>query len=209
MMINSIVPPRPSGKVWTLCLEDGKTLRVGEAEMMEFALHTGMELNGEQMKKLSEAGAFSALRDRAVSILSQRLCSKNDLFSRLMDKGATQKQAEEVVCWAERIGLINEGEYAKTIVRHYSAKGYGIFKVKDELYRRKLPKDLWEDALKELKPPEENIERYLRTHLKSVDPKAIKKVSDALARRGFTWSEISDGLERFRIFLEEDKEVYP
>lgn len=207
MRIENILPPKPSEKIWTLCLEDGKTLRVGEGEMMDFAIHTGMDLDEEQIKRLSDSGAFSALRDRAVSILSQRLCSKRELITRLLDKGATQKQAEELVEWTEGIGLLNEEEYARTIVRHYSGKGYGVFKVKDELYRRKLPKDLWEDALKEMKPPEDRIDRYLRTHLKSEDQKAMKKASDALARRGYTWSEISDGMERFRMHEDENKEV--
>lgn len=202
MRIESIRPPSPQGKVWTLTLEDGNCLHVGEGEMVDFVIHTGMELNEEQIKKLREAGAFSALRDRAVSILSQRICSKGELFLRLKDKEASQKLIEEVVEWTERIGLLNEVEYAKTIVRHYSGKGYGIFKVKDELYRRKIPKELWENALKELEPPEASIDRYLSSHLKGNDRKALKKVSDALLRRGFTWSEISDGIERHRMVEE-------
>lgn len=207
MRIETILPPTPPGKVWKLFLANGKTLRVSEGEMMDYAIHTGMELNEEQIKRLSEAGDFSALRDRAVSILSQRRCSKGELLDRLMDKGATNDQAKAVVEWTEHIGLLNEEEYAKSIVSHYSGKGYGIFKVKNELYRRKIPKTLWEEALKGVQSPEESIERYLCTHLKSRDPKALKKASDALARRGFTWSEISDGIERIRELVDENNEV--
>lgn len=36
-----------------------------------------------------------------------------------MAKGATDRQAAEVVAWALEIGLLNEEEYAKTLARHY------------------------------------------------------------------------------------------
>ncbi|MDF2838761.1 MAG: Regulatory protein RecX [Evtepia sp.] len=209
MRIENILPPNPPGKTWTLYLEDGKSLRVGEGEMMDFAIHTGMDLDAEQIKRLSDAAVFSGLRDRAVSILAHRLCSKGELQIRLKEHGATQKQAEELVEWTECIGLLNEKDYAKTIVRHYSGKGYGIFKVKDELYRRKLPKDLWDDALKELVSPQESIGRYLSKHLKSMDRKALKKASDALVRRGFSWPEISEGMERFQLMAEDDERYDP
>jgi len=199
MRIEKILSPKPGGNRWTLYLEDGQTLRVGEGEMVDFALHSGMELEEEQLTQLTHVSVMSALRDRAVSILSSKQCSKWELKRRLANKGAAQQQAEEVVQWAERIGLLSEEEYAKTIARHYSAKGYGIYKVKDELYRRRLPKDLWDDALHEMEPPEESIDRYLQSHLKSRDPKDVKKAASALARRGFPWSEISDGMERLRI----------
>ena len=42
------------------------------------------------------------------------------------------------------------------------------------------------------------IDAFLEKKLKgSRDPKEIKRASDALARRGFSWSEISDGLRRY------------
>lgn len=207
MRIDRILPPSQRRKGYTLCLEDGRLLRVGEAEMIDFALYSGMELEQEQLEGLEQAGTVSNLRDRAFSILSHRPCSKAELKERLQVKGATAQQAEDVAGWAEQIGLVNEADYAKTLVRHYSAKGYGAYRIKQEFYRRKLPRDLWEEALGELESPEENIDRYLQRHLKSRDRKAVKKASDALARRGFSWSDIADGLERLRLVEEDYEEV--
>ena len=37
--------------------------------------------------------------------------------------------------------------YAAQVVRYYSAKGYGERKLRDELYRRGVPRELWDEAL--------------------------------------------------------------
>ena len=39
---------------------------------------------------------------------------------------------------------------------------------------------------------------------KTVNQKELKKVSDALARRGFSWSDISNALGRYGARMEED-----
>ena len=98
----------------------------------------------------------------------------------------------------EELGYLNEAEYAGRIVRHYAAKGFGERKLRDELYRRGVPRELWEEALTQVEDNSETIDAFLEKKLKGGrDPKDIKKVSDALARRGFRWPEISDALRRY------------
>ena len=89
------------------------------------------------------------------------MLSAGQLQEKLMAKGATDRQAAEVVAWALEIGLLNEEEYAKILARHYQARGYGIYKIKDELYRRQVPRRYWEQALAELEDPEEFIDAFL------------------------------------------------
>ena len=116
-----------------------------------------------------------------------------------MAKGATDRQEAEVVAWALEIGLLNEEEYAKILARHYQARGYGIYKIKDELYRRQVPRRYWEQALAELEDPEEFIDAFLARKVQDPgDRKQIKKASDALVRRGFSWRQVSEGVARLR-----------
>lgn len=69
---------------------------------------------------------------------------------------------------------------------HYQAKGYGLYKIKNELYRRRVPKAYWEDALAEMDDAEEAIDAFLAKKLRDPeDRKECKKASDALARRAF------------------------
>jgi len=84
-------------------------------------------------------------------------------------------------------------------VRHYSEKGCGEHKLRDELYRRGVPRELWEDALSQATDPADAIDAFLQKKLagRQPDRKELKKVSDALMRRGYGWEDISAALRRF------------
>ena len=89
--------------------------------------------------------------------------------------------------------------YACTVVRHYSGKGYGVRKLQDELYRRGVPREMWEQALEEAQDPTNAIEAFVAKKLagKEVDRRELKRVSDALLRRGYQWQEIRPVLDRY------------
>ena len=98
----------------------------------------------------------------------------------------------------EELGYLNEEEYAGRIVRYYAAKGFGERKIRDELYRRGIPRELWDEALAQIEDSSGAIDAFLEKKLRgSRNPKEVKKASDALARRGFSWSEISEALRRY------------
>ena len=199
MRIESLLPPGQPGKPWTLTLEGGKTLRLGEGVVIDFALYQGKDLEEDLLADLEQAAFAAGLRENAVSLLTGRLMSAGTLREKLLAKGGSEEQVEGIIRWAEDIGLLSDEEYAKALARHYQAEGYGIYKIKDELYRRQVPREYWEEALAQLEAPDEIIDRFLAKKLTDPeDRKQVKKASDALVRRGFTWSQVSSGIERFR-----------
>lgn len=213
MRISKIAPSRHKDGRWLIWLEDGSLLRVGEAEMLDFSLHAGLELDDAAADRLLAAARKGRLREKALALLTARPMSRRELIDRLTacprDREkpplADEVQAAETADWLERLGLLNDAEYARTVVRHYSAKGYGPYKVRDELYRRGVARELWEDALAETADPCAAIDAFLRQKLKGAptDRRELKKASDALARRGYHWSDISEGLRRWGGDIEE------
>ena len=68
-----------------------------------------------------------------------------------------------------------------------------------------MPREYWEEALEGLEDPAEDIDAFLRRKLKGdTEPKALKRAADALARRGYRWEDIKDGLRRYGTEIEED-----
>lgn len=206
MRISKLEPSKHKKGRFLVHLDGGDLLRVGEREVVTFALYTGQELPDETLEALKAASRESGLRDRALNLLTARSLSRKDFMTRLREKeDAAEAEAEEVADWLERLGLLNDAEYARTLVRHYSAKGYGPYKLRDELYRRGVPRDLWDDALAQCEDPAEAIDAFLRQKLKGAQPdrKELKRVSDALARRGYRWQDISAALSRYGTEIEE------
>ena len=132
-------------------------------------------------------------KKRALRLLEQRDYSRKELIVKLTQKGEPLEDAEAVADRMIELGVINDERYSRMLVRHYAGKGYGTCRIKQELYRHGIHTDLWEEAMEELPSQEEIMDKLLRSKLRSSDPdqKEIKKATDALLRRGFSWSEVS------------------
>lgn len=198
MVIQELKPSKHVEGRWLAVLEDGSILRVGEGEVVDFALYAGRELSGEEAERLQEAARRGEWKSKAIELLIRKPQSRKELGRKLLEWEASEEEAEAICDRLEELGYLNEAEYAGRIVRHYAGKGFGERKLRDELYRRGVPRELWEDALAQIEDNSEAIDAFLEKKLKgSRDPKEIKKASDALARRGFRWPEISDALRRY------------
>ena len=206
MRIEKLTPPARPGSPWTLVLETGEKLKLTEGVVADFALYQGGELDQPALEELKEAAFAGALREKTISLLTGRLMSAGQLKEKLLTKGATPRQAEELAAWAQDIGLLNDREYAAALVRHYQDRGYGVYKIKDELYRRKVPREYWEEALARLEDPADTLDRLVQARMAGQNPtrETLKKVSDYLARRGFTWQDISAALRRYGAEVEFD-----
>ena len=226
MIIEKLEPSRHKEGRWLVWLEDASVVRIGEGDVVSLGLYAGKELSGGEAEALAAAGEQSRLMERAVGLLSQRPMSRKELLDKLCapprpkrekypyDKlddapdpetlqnrrEALREQAEAVADRLTELGLLDDGEYARTVARHYAAKGYGPRKLRDELYRRGVPREHWEDALAEAETDDSQIDKLARQKLRGAEPtrENLKKVSDYLARRGYGWEEISSALERIR-----------
>lgn len=214
MRLNKLAPSQRKQGRWLLFLEDGSLLRVGENQVAQFGLYTGMELDEALLAELTAAAHKGQVREKALDLLAARPLSRKELTDKLAarprnrDKEplATREEAEEAAAWLEELGYVDDGAYAKSLSEHYAAKGYGPAKIRDEFYRRGVPREYWEEALAGLEDPAEDIDAFLRRKLKGdADPKALKRAADALARRGYRWEDIKDGLRRYGTEIEEDE----
>ena len=73
-------------------------------------------------------------KKRALKMLERRDVSEKELADRLIEKGEPQEDAQAVVAWLTRLGVVDDVRYAGLIVRHYAAKGYGQRRIREELY---------------------------------------------------------------------------
>ena len=200
MIIQELKPSKRARDRWLAVLEDGSVLRVSRNQIADFALYAGRELSEEEADRLLEAIENENFRSYALRVVTETPKSRNMLLKLLGEKNCQPERAEEIADWLEDIGLLNDGRYAADVVELYARKGYGKRKIRDELYRRGVPRELWDEALEQIEEEDSAaaIDAFLEKKLKgSHEPKDVKRASDALARRGFSWPEISDALRRY------------
>ena len=179
-------------------LEGGDLLRITESELLRFGLCIGLDIGDRTGVELQQSGARSETRVRAANMISARPLSRRELIKRLREKGAAESDAEAAADWLEEIGALNDADYALMLVRHYGGMGYGEAKIRDELYRRGVPRELWEDALAASPDAQEAIARVIaqKTKGRALDEKGRKRLSDMLLRRGFAWRDVRAALAK-------------
>ena len=188
-------------------LEGGEEslLKVTEEEVLRFALHTGKELDDAALAQLIRAAGLSNAKATAARMIGARPLAKGELIHRLIQKKIPSDCARAAAQWLEDIGAIDDLAYAKMLVRHYAARGYGPRKIRDEFFKRRVSRDCWDQALEELEAPDDAIYRLIERKLRGnvPDRKELNRVSAYLARRGFSWEDIREGLARYGAGLEE------
>ena len=125
-------------------------------------------------------------------MIGMRAMSKKELTDRLIRKGESPENAEVCVRWLESLNLLDDAEYAAMLARHYSSKNYGVNRIKNELYRRGVPKELWDEAWSRYRTAGKNS--YKRQAERRNRQGRAEEVTDFLLRRGYTWEEIKSAL---------------
>ena len=199
MRIDRIEPSRHKKGRILVFLEDGACLKITEQELLDFGLHQDDDLEEEALTKLKDAAGVSNTRAAAADLINKRPMSRRDLERKLQEKGASPAEARYASEWLEAIGALNDAEYAAALARHYSAKGYGPARIKEKLYEKGIPKDLWEDALTDLPENASQIDAYISKKLRGTlpDEKEKRRISNALLRRGYGWGDIKKAWGRF------------
>lgn len=210
MKVVKMTASRHVAERWYCQLENGETLQVSTALIADFSLYTGRDLDEAELAALHAASGSYTARQKALRIAGSRAMSRRELERKLADKGVEQQSAAEAVDWMERIGAVNDREYAGMVVRHYAAAGYGRGRIREELSRRGISRELWDEAFENMPVQSEKLDELVAAKLRGVsrdDRKRIKKLTDMLLRRGFSWSEIKDALGRYEFELDAYEEL--
>ena len=198
MKIETIEQSKRAQKL-RLRFDDGSTMLVPAALLAELRLGVGLELSPAALESLRDSCALASAKERAVRIVSASAVSQKELEHRLVRKGESEEHAQEAVQWLSDLRLLDDAAVAEQIVRSGAAKGYGASRIRQMLYEKRVPRELWDEALAALPPQDDAIDTYLRRRFRGTTPDRAecKRATDALLRRGHSWSDIRRALERY------------
>lgn len=179
-------------------------MRLYRQTVEDFGLYSGLELTPEQLEKLRAAAGAMSAKMRAVRIVAATNVSRRDLERRLIQKGEDPTQAKAAVQWMEGLQLVDDRRTAEQIVEKCIHKGYGMARAKQALYEKRIPKEYWEEVLRDYPDQTDSIVRFLQSRLgDSWDEKDLHRAMDALLRRGHSYGQIRRGLERLSLDTDE------
>ena len=189
---------------FAVIFDDGAEIKVSAAQIADFGLYSGREISEEEYKELNNAIELNAAKTSALRTLGSRSISTRDIERRLVSKGSSVNTAQQTVEWLEQVGIVNDEELAASIVKHYTKKGYGPAKIKDELYRRGIPREMIDDAMNSLDGKNEAAVEYIEKKLMgSIDKDELQSVTKALYRRGFSYETARDAVRQYLELIDE------
>lgn len=136
-------------------------------------------------------------------VLGMKSYSEYELRKKLSEHKFTAEAAEYAISKLTEMNLIDDMQYAINFVAGCRIKGYGKIRIKQELLRRGIDRQIAEDVLSsdadENTTDEDFIKNFLAKRFagSETDQKTVSKAVSALMRRGFTWEQISAAMHKY------------
>lgn len=209
MRIDSVAAQPDRAGRYTVKFDDGTVMRLYRQTVEDFLLYSGKEMDDNEVQKLRIAAGKMSAKMRAVRIVSASSVSKSDLEHRLIQKGESKEDAKQAVAWMTDLDLLDDEKTAQQIVQRCISKGYGRSRAKQALFEKRIPKNLWDDALADYPDQIEKILAFLEIKLGDTwDEKDLRRVTDSLLRRGHSYQEIRKALQKYSEDKDFREEIY-
>jgi len=156
---------------------------------------------------------FNKALNYSFLLLKYRARSRNEIVSRLKQKGYAPKIREEIVDYLEENNYINDEEFTHLFVSHSLEKGWGPvridfnlkrFGISPQLRKQVLGRDFAYNArVREI--IERKLEHYKKRKTPLPAPKIWQKIVMHLARKGFDYKVINQEMDNLGVDSFEDK----
>lgn len=155
---------------------------------------------------LEEEKKYRAIENKAASLLTYRIRTVKQLRKKLLSIYGEEEtdKIDSVILKFEEYGFLNDKDYTATYLRHTKkTKPMGVHMLKQDLYRKGVPKEVYEPILAEigdeeyLEMIEELIIKKRRSKRDSESEEQFKnRVGAFLYRRGFSYELIQKAFSR-------------
>ena len=146
---------------------------------------------------VADYGLRRRATERALYLLDYRDYSYSELFKKL-NENYDEDTCYYVLNKLVSLGLINDRRYAENLARKYmEVQKYGYYRASNEMYRKGLDRDLVAEVLSTYdEGTAERICEIIRQKYSGYldDPDKVRRMKNALARRGYSFSDINEAV---------------
>ncbi len=145
----------------------------------------------------------------AANVLTYKNRSAAALYDRLLEKEIGEEDAAYAVARLIELGFLNDETYGRHVVEQCRAKGWGKSRIAQELKKKQLEPDMVNLLLEDFEPDYDKMQKLIAAKLKgnpAPDRAALKKVSDSLARKGFSWAQIKQAFSNYNASFDESED---
>ena len=181
---------------------DGSVLfRVRKKHYAKLPLQVGEEIDPEAYLDRLAGIQFPDAYEAALTSLDFSARTAREIGQSLRRKGYVQPAIDAVIARLTESGLIDDKRYAERLAETTVHKPVGVYAMKRKLRAKGISDEDAEAALgafdeeQQLQAAKDAAEKLVRKYLALPAREAKSKLSQALARRGFSWDVVREAVE--------------
>lgn len=192
--ITSIKPQQGIPGRFSVLSDQGFVLGLNREVLLESGLSVGQNLDRERYESLRTREHEDGVRRKLLSWLSSRDHTRFELVRKVDQRFGQVQGLDGMLDRMEQLGLIDEHRYAERFVKERTERrGWGEFKIREEMKKRGLPPDVIDKALgagmdehEAAEACKSALEKKKWYFERIVDPSSRKRsMASHLQRRGF------------------------
>ena len=193
----------------SLCADGTVLITVRACDLESHPVFEGDEIDIDEYSAKMASVQFADAYEAALSMLDRSAKTAWQISSSLARKGFVTDAIESVIARLTENRLIDDRHFAERMTESAGRSGSGIYAIKQKMRAKGISEDDIENAVSAIDPEEQlaaasALAKKLAPRYSSEPrPKARAKLSQALARRGFSWDVISSTLENINFSEEE------
>ena len=207
MIVTKIARGKRKG-FFDVYVDEKRAFTLSEEDIVKDKIKIGSVFSDEEFKKHSDQGSFSYYLARILNFLSFRARTRVEIERKLAEifkkddrhsENEKKEIKEQVMSKVQALGLVNDEYFAQTYtsVKSEAKKPLGKARIKLELYKKGVAKDVIEKALEYAQVSDAVLEELVLKKLKFIErpkredlPKTRQRMCNFLLRRGFGPSQV-------------------
>lgn len=170
-----------------------------------YTYKVGDEIDEAEAEALTAAYTKQKAKKSAAASLAHHSMSRGALEKKLRTKGFSEEDSASVADWFEEKGFVDDRAYAAECATYYKRHGCGVLRIKEELKRRNIPRELLEEILAEFTSYEDEICALISKKLRgrAFDADMKRKLISYLGSRGYRYDEIRSAFNKMQFDTED------
>ena len=171
-----------------------------KSDISKLKIKLDLVISEYEIESIKNEIVYKRARERALYLIEKKEKTENELRNKLKDGFYTDDIIDKVIEMLKSYGYIDDFDYAIRYIK-YKSESKSIKAIKNDLYLKKIDKDIIDRAVDELQCDERNlIFKLIEKKYKNIDLTNYQNKSKAiryLMSKGFNYDDITSEIESY------------
>ena len=201
MVVTKIEPQKKNKNRSSVYIDDSFAFGIDNFDLLKLKIKVGSELDKERLEFIHQTVLLSAAKNYGMKLTSVRSYTKAGILRKMLEKGFDEREIKQTIIFLQEYKLLDDEEYAKRFINDFiNIKGYGKFRIKNELREKGIDKETADRILSEYDFNDIEEEKILPLAQKKLGGdfsiQNIAKTKRYLASRGFGFDAIDSVIRK-------------